>query len=88
PRTVGRKAEEEGMVRMEMRLGKMNGIRAGEVVGTIASIANIPGSSLGKISIQSRSTMVDVPSQYVSQVLAHNNKYQIRRQDFSLSISG
>lgn len=88
PRIVGRKAEEEGMVRMEMRLGKMNGIRAGEVVGTIASVANIPGSSLGKISIQSRSTMVDVPSQYVSQVLAHNNKYQIRRQDFTLAISG
>ena len=87
-RTVGRKAEEEGMVHMEMRLGKMNGIRAGEVVGTIASVANIPGSSLGKISIQSRSTMVDVPSQYVSQVLAHNNKYQIRRQDFTLAISG
>ena len=76
------------MVRMEMRLGKMNGIRAGEVVGTIASIANIPGSRLGKIFIQSRSTTVDVPSQYVSQVLAHNTKYQIRRQDFSLAISG
>jgi ATP-dependent RNA helicase DeaD len=87
-RSVGRKAEEEGMVRMEMRLGKLHGIRAGDVVGTIASTANIPGSSLGKISIQSRSTMVDVPAQYVSQVLAHNAKYQIRRQDFSLSVSG
>jgi ATP-dependent RNA helicase DeaD len=76
------------MVRMEMRLGKMNGIRPGEVVGTIASIANIPGSSLGKISIQSRTTMVDVPAQYVSQVMAHNANYQIRRQDFSLSITG
>jgi len=87
-RSTGRKAEELGMVRMEMRLGKMNGIRPGEVVGTIASIANIPGSSLGRISIQSRSTMVDVPAQHVNQVLAHNAKYQIRKQNFSLSISG
>lgn len=87
-RTVGRKAEEAGMVRMELRLGKMHGIRPGEVVGTIASIANIPGSSLGKISIQSKSTMVDVPAQHVNQVLAHNAKYQIRKQTFSLSISG
>lgn len=87
-RTVARKAEEAGMVRMELGLGKINGIRPGEVVGTIASIANIPGSSLGKISIQSRSTMVDVPAQHVSQVLAHNAKYQIRKQSFSLSISG
>jgi ATP-dependent RNA helicase DeaD len=87
-RSTARKSEEFGMVRMEMRLGKMNGIRPGEVVGTIASVANIPGSSLGKISIQSRSTMVDVPAQYVSQVIAHNANYQIRRQDFSLSITG
>ena len=87
-RSVGRKAEELGMVRMELRLGKLNGIRPGEVVGTIASIANIPGSSLGKISIQSRSTMVDVPAQHVNQVLAHNAKYQIRKQTFTLSIAG
>jgi ATP-dependent RNA helicase DeaD len=87
-RSAARKTEEEGMVRMEMRLGKMNGIRPGEVVGTIASIANIPGSSLGKISIQSRSTMVDVPAQYVRQVIAHNANYQIRKQDFSLSVAG
>ena len=87
-RSTGRKTEELGMVRMELRLGKMNGIRPGEIVGTIASIANIPGSSLGKISIQSRSTMVDVPAQHVSQVLAHNAKYQIRKQNFSLSVAG
>lgn len=87
-RSVSRKSEEPGMVRLEMKLGKMHGIRAGEVVGSIASTANIPGSSLGKISIQSRLTMVDVPAQYVGQVLAQNNRYQIRRQDFSLSISG
>ncbi len=87
-RSTTRKAEDAGMVRMELRLGKINGIRPGDIVGTIASIANIPGSSLGKISIQSRSTMVDVPAQHVNQVLAHNAKYQIRKQTFSLSISG
>ncbi|HSN95020.1 MAG TPA: DEAD/DEAH box helicase [Anaerolineaceae bacterium] len=86
--STGRKAEELGMVRMELRLGKMHGIRPGEVVGTIASIANIPGSSLGRISIQTKSTMVDVPAQHVNQVLAHNAKYQIRKQTFSLSILG
>ena len=87
-RRTSRTAEEEGMVRLEMRLGKADGIRPGEVVGTIASVANIPGSSLGKILIQTHRTTVDVPEQYVKQVLAHNAKYSIRRQDFSLSVSG
>jgi hypothetical protein len=32
--------------------------------------------------------MVDVPAQYVRQVIAHNANYQIRKQDFSLSVAG
>jgi len=54
------------------------------VVGAIAFHADIPGSSLGKIIIQSDRTMVDVPEAYVGKVLAGNGRYKVRQQGFNI----
>jgi ATP-dependent RNA helicase DeaD len=88
PRPEGNQSHEEGMVRLIMGLGKVDGIRPADVVGTIAYHADIPGSSLGRIYIQNHRTMVDVPQEYVSKVLAGNAKYKIRKQAFSLALAG
>jgi len=77
-------AHEAGMVRMVLGLGRQDGIRPGDVVGAIAFHADIPGSSLGKIIIQSDRTMVDVPEAYVGKVLAGNGRYSVRKQEFNL----
>ncbi len=81
PASSGRKggrsdAQEEGMVRLSISQGRVNGISPGEVVGKIASRANIPGSVIGKILIRDRKTLVDVPEEYVSRVLGQNGTYQ------------
>ena len=75
---------EAGMVRMVLGLGRQDGIRPGDVVGAIAFHADIPGSSLGKIIIQSDRTMVDVPEAYVGKVLAGNGRYKVRQQGFNI----
>lgn len=77
-------AQEAGMVRMVLGLGRQDGIRPGDVVGAIAFHADIPGSSLGKIIIQSDRTTVDVPETYAGKVLAGNGRYNIRKQEFNL----
>jgi len=69
---------------MVLGLGRQDGIRPGDVVGAIAFHADIPGSSLGKIIIQSDRTMVDVPEAYVGKVLAGNGRYSVRKQEFNL----
>jgi ATP-dependent RNA helicase DeaD len=69
---------EEGMVRLSIGRGRQHGIRPGEVVGTIASCANIPGSAIGKIMIQDNETMLDVQEEYVSRVLGHTGSYSFR----------
>ena len=84
-RFEGGRSHEEGMVRLVMGLGKVDGIRPADIVGAIAFHADIPGSSLGKIYIQNHRTMVDVPEQFVGKVLSANSKYKIRRQEFNLS---
>lgn len=79
------RSHEEGMVRLTLSKGKNHGIRPNDVVGTIAAFANIPGRSIGKISIQKEFTLVDVPEQYVSKVMAQQGNYQIHKQPIRIS---
>ncbi len=67
--------------------GKRAGVRPGDVVGTIAYHADIPGKSLGRITIREDHTMVDVPTEFVDQVLSKQGSYQIHRQDVELKLA-
>ena len=83
-RNGGNASHEQGMVRIHLSTGKAQGIRVNDVVRTIAQHAGIPGHSLGKISIQARHTLVDVPEELVGQVLANNGSFRIGRQVVSV----
>lgn len=72
-------SHEPGMVRLTMSAGRTQGIRPNDVVGAIAYHANIPGHTIGAIRIQEDHTLVDVPQQYVAQVLAKGDGYRIRK---------
>lgn len=80
----GRSGNEKGMVRLSLSAGKAQGIRPGDVVGTIAFHADIPGRAIGAIRIQEQHTFVDVPEQYVSQVLEKNGSYRLREQKLAI----
>lgn len=80
----GSKSHESGMVRLSMSIGKSHGIRPSDIVGAIAYHADIPGNSIGKIFIEDQHTLVDVPEQYVNQVLDKKGKYNIRKQPFTV----
>ena len=75
------------MVRLSLSIGKVHGIRPGDIVGTIAFHADIPGYTIGKISIQDKHTLVDVPEAAVGRVLAKNGGYAIRKQDFTVDVA-
>ena len=71
-------SHEKGMVRLNLGRGRNDGISPGEVVGTIASNANIPGYVIGKILINDSNTLIDVPEDYVSKVLGRTGSYDFR----------
>lgn len=73
-------ATEEGMIRLILDAGKLNGLRVNHVVGGIARIGDIPGHTIGKIHIQERETYVDVPEKFVDQVLAKKGGHYIGKQ--------
>jgi ATP-dependent RNA helicase DeaD len=54
------------------------------VVGTIAHHAQIPGRTIGSIRIQEDHTTVDIPDQFVAQVLAKTGHYQVHKQKVSI----
>jgi ATP-dependent RNA helicase DeaD len=86
-RPTENKACERGMVRLTLGAGKTLGIRPSDVVGTIAYHAEIPGGTIGAIRIENDHTLVDVPRQFVAQVLAKTGRYRIRRQPVAVALA-
>ncbi len=68
------------MVRLSLNMGKKHGVRPNDIVGTIAFHADIPGSAIGKIFIQEKNSLVDVPETMAEQVLSNTGNYRIRQQ--------
>ncbi len=77
-------SHEEGMVRLKLNKGKLNGIRPNDIVGQIAFHANIPGYTIGKIRIEDKFSYVDVPEEIVDQVLKQSGNYRVGKEKFSV----
>jgi ATP-dependent RNA helicase DeaD len=82
--TSGKVSHEAGMIRLKMSTGKYHGVRPNDVVGMIAFHADIPGNTIGKIRIEDKHTLVDIPEQFVDKVLAKNGDYRIGKHKFAL----
>jgi ATP-dependent RNA helicase DeaD len=80
-------SHEPGMVRLSLSKGRLHGVRPNDVVGTIAFHADIPGSTIGKIFIQDKYTLVDVPEKFVGRVLAKTGDYRIRQHAVSVELA-
>jgi len=77
-------SREKGMVPIILNTGRTDGLRANHVMGTISYHADIPGNSLGKISIHKDHTLVDVPKEFVGQVLAKTGSYRFGKQTINV----
>ena len=75
------------MVRLALSKGKVHGVRANEVVSTIAYHAGIPGSTIGKIYIQDQRTLVDVPEEFLALVLAKTSSYRLAHQPVNVELA-
>ncbi len=83
----GENSHESGMVRLTLKMGRQHGVSPNEIVGVIASRAEIPGYAIGKISIQASRSFVDIPEEMVPQVLARTRDARIRRQAMELQVA-
>ena len=74
----GWKPVEEGMTRLFVNVGRMDGVRPGDLVGAIAGESGIEGSSIGSIDIFSRYSFVEVPEDQGEQIISSITGVQVR----------
>ncbi|HLV80459.1 MAG TPA: DbpA RNA binding domain-containing protein, partial [Chthonomonadaceae bacterium] len=60
---------ERGRVRLFVEIGRVQGLRPGDLVGAIANEAGLPGKSIGAIDILDRTAFVEVPADQVETVI-------------------
>lgn len=69
-------AEEPGMVRLFINIGKNQKARPGDILGALAGESGMPGKLIGSIDMFDKYTFVEVPREYARDVLnaMHNAK--------------
>ena len=79
--------EGEKMVRLFINAGKKSKIRAKDIVGAIANEAGIPGKTLGEIAIFDEYTFVDVPNEFVRDILHGKKNAKIKGKRVHIEIA-
>ena len=57
------------MARLSISIGRQNKVNARHILGAIAGETGLPGKTFGRIEIQDRQTIVEVPAQHRHEVL-------------------
>jgi len=78
---------EDGMVRLFLDVGRQHRVSPGDIVGAIANEGGVPGKAIGAIDVYDRFTLVDVPSEYVNQVVEGMGKTRIRSQKANIRLA-
>jgi ATP-dependent RNA helicase DeaD len=75
---------DKGMVPLKLDIGRDDGIGVNHVVAALAHFSGITSAQLGKIRLESNTTLVDVPEQMVGKLLSKNGAYRIGRRTINL----
>ncbi len=74
-------------IRLAMTVGRRDGIRPADVVGSIANEADIPGRDIGPIDIQEEITFVGIPERYVELVLEKVGRKKFRGRAVNMRVA-
>jgi ATP-dependent RNA helicase DeaD len=77
----------EEKVRLSMAVGKRDGIRPADVVGSIANEAGIPGRDIGPIDIRDDVTYVVVPRRYLDDVLEKVGRARFKGRPVNIRVA-
>jgi ATP-dependent RNA helicase DeaD len=79
-------APEGGMTRLFLSLGKTHGVMAKEIVGMLYREAGLPDGCLGRITLFPKHSLVDVPEQFVGQVMERTRSARLRGRPFRMDV--
>lgn len=82
-----RSYSEEGMRRLFIEVGRRRQVSPAHIVAAIANEADIPGKAIGAIDMYDQFTLVDVPSEFVPQVLERMKNSKILKQNINIRLA-
>jgi ATP-dependent RNA helicase DeaD len=77
---------EQGMTRLFISLGKMQGILPKDIVGMMYREAGLPDGSLGRITLFPKHTLVDVPDDFADQAIRSTRNSKLRGKTFRIDV--
>ena len=82
-----KKYSDEGMVKMFITVGKKDNAQNKDIVGSIASNCAISGSEIGKIKVLDKFSFVEIPGEYVQEVLHGMKGKEIKGRKCNIEIA-
>ena len=73
------------MVSLFINVGRRNRVNPGDIVGAICNEGNVPGKAIGAIDVNDRYTLVDIPAEFVQQVLTQYEGQPHPQREFEYS---
>ena len=77
-------AEEPGMVRLFINIGKKQKARPGDILGALAGESGMPGKLIGTIDMFDKYTFVEVPREYARDVLHAMQNVKIKGKSIAI----
>lgn len=77
-------AEEEGMARLFINIGKAQKVKPKDILGAIAGEANMPGNLVGAIDLFDKYTFVEVPKENAPEVLRAMKNVKIKGKTINI----
>lgn len=78
---------EAGMVRLFVNIGRRENISPRHIVGAITGETSLPRKSIGKVDIYDKFTFVEVPKEYVKEVLVGLKNHKIKGKKINIEIA-
>jgi ATP-dependent RNA helicase DeaD len=85
PEQMGRTGD--GMVRLFIDVGRNGRVGPSDIVGAIANEGGVPGKEIGAIDVHDHFTLVDLPEEYVAEVLRRMKGSRIRNYNANIRVA-
>ena len=75
---------DDGFYLVKLNVGKNDNIKAKDIIGALCALVGISSSKVGKIQVEDSITYVEIPPEYISDVIAKFENGKIKGKDVSI----
>ena len=81
------KENNQGLVKLFLTVGKKDNIKVKDIIGAISSKTSISGNDIGKVILLDNYSFIEVPGEYVEEIINTMNKNQIKGKNVKVEVA-